>query len=147
MKRNINRIQSAQPLDGMLMEIHYTGGQAIRVDFADVAERLTVFAELKNPDFFRRAAVADWGHSLEWPNGEGLDADRLMEMALEQTGRVDTLEFRYWQDRNGLSLAAAAEAIGLSRRTVSQYRTGMRHVPRTVTLACKGWEVERTAVA
>jgi len=143
MKHNLNRIESAQPLGGTLMEIHYTGGQVVRVDFAELAERLAVFADLKKPAFFRRAAVADWGHTLEWPNGEGLDADRLMEMALEQAGRTDTLAFRRWQDRHGLSLAQAADAIGLSRRTVSQYRTGARHVPRTVALACKGWETER----
>jgi len=144
MKQNLNRLESVQPLGGAVMEIRYTGGQTVRVDFADVAERLAAFAELKDPDFFQRAVVADWGHTLQWPNGEGLDADRLMEMALEQAGRTDTLTFRRWQDRNGLSLAQAADAIGLSRRTVSQYRTGARHVPRTVTLACKGWEAEQS---
>jgi len=125
------------------MELRYTGGQVVCVDFAEMAERLPVFAELKHPDFFQQAAVTDWGHSLQWPNGEGLDADRLMEMALEQARRTDTLTFRHWQDRNGLSLAQAAAAIGLLRRTVSQYRTGVRPIPRTVALACKGWEAER----
>jgi hypothetical protein len=115
----------------------------VRVDFAELAERSTVFAELKKPAFFWRAAVADWGHTLEWPTGERLDADRLMEMALEQAGRADTLAFRRWQDSHGLSLAQADDAIGPSRRTVSQYRAGARHVPRTVALACKGWEIDR----
>jgi hypothetical protein len=142
-KQNINRLQSVKPLRGMVLEIHYTGGQSVRVDFSTLADRFAVFSELKNRAFFRQAAVADWGHTLEWPNGEGLDADRVMEMALEQQGRTDALEFRRWQERNGLSLASAAEAIGLTRRTVSQYRTGARPVPRTVTLACKGWEAER----
>jgi predicted DNA-binding protein (UPF0251 family) len=145
MKQNINRIQSAQPLGGTLMEIRDTGGQVVSVDFAEMAKHQPVFAKLKKSDFFRRAIVTDWGHTLEWPNGEGVDADRLMEMALEQMGRTDTLEFRRWQDRNGLSLAAAADAIGLSRRTISQYRTGARQIPRTVTLACKGWEAEQAA--
>jgi DNA-binding XRE family transcriptional regulator len=127
------------------MEIRFSGGQVMQVDFTDMANRLAVFAKLNDRAFFRRAAVADWGHSLEWPNGEALDADRVMDMALEQAGRVDTLEFRRWQDRNSLSLEAAAKAIGLSRRTVSQYRTGARPVPRTVSLACKGWEAESRA--
>jgi len=147
MKTNLNRLQSVQPLGGTLMEIRYTGGQVARVDFAEMAQRLPVFAELKNPDFFNCAEVADWGHTLQWPNGEGLDADRLMEMALEQAGHADALTFRRWQDRHGLSLAQAASAIGLSRRTVSQYRTGARPVPRTVALACKGWEAERRSAA
>jgi hypothetical protein len=143
MKTQVNRLESVTPQGGMVLEIRYTGGQIVRVDFSELPERFAVFADLKNPDFFRAAAVADWGHTLEWPNGEGLDADRVMEMALEQAGRVDTLAFRRWQERNHLSLNAAADAIGLTRRTVSQYRTGARPVPRTVTLACKGWEVER----
>jgi hypothetical protein len=126
----------------MKMQVSYAGGQSVEVDFAGLAERFAVFAALKDRTFFQQGAVADWGHTLEWPNGEGLDADRVMEMALEQQGRTDAVFFRRWQDRNGLSLAAA-EAIGLSRRTVSQYRTGARAVPRTVTLACKGWEAER----
>jgi len=142
MKAQVNRLQAVKPLDGMTLEISYTGGQVVRVDFSELAERLAVFADLRKPDFFRAAAIADWGHTLEWPNGEGLDADRVMEMALEQAGRTDTLAFRRWQERNRLSLNDAAAAIGLTRRTVSQYRTGARPVPRTVTLACKGWEAE-----
>jgi predicted DNA-binding protein (UPF0251 family) len=142
-KQNINRLESVRPLSGMKMEIRYTGGQLVEVDFSALADRFAVFARFRERKFFEQATVADWGHTLEWPNGEGLDADRVMEMALEQSGRADTLEFRRWQDRNGLSLSAAAKAIGLSRRTVSQYRTGARRVPRTVALACKGWEAER----
>ncbi len=143
MKAQVNRLESVTPQEGMALEIRYASGQVVRVDCSELPERFAVFADLKNPDFFRAAVIADWGHTLEWPNGEGLDADRLMEMALEQAGRVDTLEFRRWQERNHLSLKAAADAIGLTRRTVSQYRTGARPVPRTVTLACKGWEAER----
>jgi hypothetical protein len=145
MNRNLNRIESVHPLEGARLELRYTGGQVVSVDFSEMAERLPVFAELKTPDFLRSATVTEWGHTLEWPTGEGLDAGRLMERALEQAGRTDTLDFRHWQERNRLSLAQAADAIGLSRRTVSQYRTGARHVPRTVALACKGWEAERMA--
>lgn len=143
MKTQVNRLESVTPAEGMVLEIHYTGGQTVRVDFSDLPERYAVFADLRNPDCFNAAAITDWGHTLEWPNGEGLDADRIMEMALTQAGRQDTLEFRRWQERNHLSLNAAADAIGLTRRTVSQYRTGARPVPRTVALACKGWEAEQ----
>jgi predicted transcriptional regulator len=62
---------------------------------------------------------------------------------VKHQGRADTLAFRRWQERNRLSLSEAAAAIGLTRRTVSQYRTGARPVPRTVSLACKGWEAGR----
>ncbi len=141
-KQNINRIVSCKPLRNMKMAVQYSGGQTVTVDFSELPERFAVFADMRNRDFFKRAQVTDYGHTLEWPNGEGLDADRIMEMALEQQGRVDTLAFRQWQDRNGLSLAEAAAAIGVARRTVSQYRTGARPVPRMALLALKGWEAE-----
>lgn len=142
MSRKVNRLQSVQPLDNLVLEATYTSGQAIRVDLTDLVARLAVFAPLQNRQVFNQVAVADWGHSVAWSEDASLDADRLLEMALEQAGRTDTLEFRRWQDRYGLSLTAAAQAIGLSRRSISQFRMGHRAVPRTVLLACKGWEVE-----
>jgi len=39
-------------------------------------------------------------------------------------------------------LTAAAEALGLSRRTVAYYVSGEQQVPRTVLLALKAWEQE-----
>jgi len=141
----VNRMTSVRPLDGLRLEVQYLNGPPVTVDCSELPERFAIFTPLRDPAFFRQVAVSDWGHSLEWPNGEGLDADRVMEMALEQAGRADTLAFRHWQDRHGLSLAQAAAALGMSRRTASQYRTGMRPVPRTVLLALMGWEVEAAA--
>ena len=42
--------------------------------------------------------------------------------------------------RNGLSLSRAAEALGISRRMVSYYRTAHKPIPRQTWLACLGWE-------
>ncbi len=142
-EKNVNRLQSVSVGAGMMLAATYTGGNTIRVDLTDVARRLEVFAPLESRREFRRAAVVDFGWAVEWPCGASLDSDRLLEMALEQQGQVANVDFRRWQDRHQLSLADAAKAIGLTRRTVSQYRTGARPVPRTVTLACKGWELEQ----
>ena len=142
-EKNVNRLQSVSVEAGMVLSAIYTGGNTIRVDLTDVAQRLEVFAPLESRREFRRAAVVDFGWAVEWPCGASLDSDRLLEMALEQQGQVANVDFRRWQDRHQLSLTEAAKAIGLTRRTVSQYRTGARPVPRTVTLACKGWELEQ----
>jgi len=142
MTTQVYRIDSVHALDGMRLQVHYQGGQSVTVDCSLLPQRFAAFAPLLDAAFFRQVSVADWGHSVEWPNGEGLDADRLMEMALEQNARTDTLAFRRWQRKHGLSLTQAAQALGVSRRTASQYRTGMRPVPRTVLLALKGWEAE-----
>lgn len=142
-EKNANRLQSISLEEGMVLAATYTGGNTIRVDLTDVARRLEVFAPLESRSEFSRAAVVDFGWAVEWPCGASLDSDRLLEMALEQQGQMANVDFRRWQDRHQLSLTDAAKAIGLTRRTVSQYRTGARPVPRTVILACKGWESEQ----
>jgi transcriptional regulator with XRE-family HTH domain len=66
-------------------------------------------------------------------------------MALEQSGRHDAVQFIRWRSQHGFSLSQAAEALGLSRRQVAYYASGGHAVPRTVLLACKGWEAEHTS--
>jgi len=41
---------------------------------------------------------------------------------------------------NDLTIDAAAVALGVSRRMLAYYRSGSKPVPRTVALACLGWE-------
>ena len=36
-----------------------------------------------------------------------------------------------------------AEALGISRRMVSYYRTAHKAIPRAIWLACLGWEATR----
>jgi len=143
MKKQAARLVSVTPMQNLRLSATYSDGRVLKVDLADLVNRLDVFAALENATEFSTAKVADFGWTLEWDCGASLDSDRLIEMALEQTGMSDNVSFRRWQDSNNLSLADAANAIGLTRRTVSQYRTGARPVPRIVGLACKGWEAER----
>jgi hypothetical protein len=142
MKKQTARLVSATPEEKMTLSVTYSDGRVLRVDLADIAGRLQSFSALENPVEFATAKVADFGWTLEWDCGASLGSDRLVEIALEQAGMRENVSFRRWQDAHNLSLTDAASAIGLTRRTVSQYRTGARPVPRIVGLACKGWEVE-----
>lgn len=143
MKKQAARMESVHTNPGMIAVVTFTDGRTVRVDLSGLACRLEVFAPLEDGAEFATARIADFGWSLEWACGASLDTDRVLELALEQAGMAANVDFRHWQDAHQLSLMQAAEAIGLSRRTVSQYRTGARPVPRTVILACKGWEAER----
>lgn len=89
---------------------------------------------------FAQAKPGDWGHSVVWPNGTELGADSLWAETLTATGRGDARAFLEWRRAHGMSLAKAAEALGLSRRTVAYYSNGERPVPKAVQLACKGWD-------
>jgi len=145
MKKQSPRLTVVAAEPGLHLTATYSDGRTIHVDLADLVARLKVFAPLEAPAEFATASVADFGWSVEWACGASLDAERLLEMALEQAGLAENVRFRHWQDAHRLSLTEAASAIGLTRRTVSQYRTGARPVPRTVALACKGWEAEQDA--
>jgi hypothetical protein len=125
------------------LTIRWVGGARSEVDLADFVNRYKGLRPLRSPVHFADVAVGEGGHSVAWPGGLDIGADRLWEMALEQSGHHDAAEFLRWRWRHGLSLAAAAEGLGLSRRTVAYYASGTRAVPRTVLLACKGWERER----
>ena len=142
MKKQTARLESVKTGKGMALAAIYSDGRVVQVDLSELAHRLKAFSPLEKPAEFRTAKVTDFGWTLEWDCGASLDSDRVIELALEQAGMAENVYFRRWQDANGLSLTDAANAIGLTRRTVSQYRTGARPVPRVVGLACKGWEVE-----
>ncbi len=138
------RIAAVTALPGSRLRVEYIGGNLIEVDLSALVAKTRVMRRLADPAQFSAVRVGDYGWTVIWDDDAEIGSDRLMEIMLEQQGRTDAVEFRRWQERNHLSLSAAAEAIGLTRRTVSQYRTGSRPVPRTVTLACKGWEAWRS---
>lgn len=145
MKKQSPRLTAVATEPGLRLTATYTDGRTIAVDLTELVARLKVFGPLGAPAEFATATVADFGWSVDWACGASLDAERLLEMSLEQAGLTENVRFRQWQDAHRLSLTEAANAIGLTRRTVSQYRTGARPVPRTVALACKGWEAEQRA--
>lgn len=106
--------------------------------------KTAAFASLAEPGVFVKAELGDWGHSVAWPNGTEIGADSLWLDSLTAWGRDDTRAFLEWRLRNGLSLSSAAEALGLSRRTIAYY-SGGRSVPRSILLACKGWDALKAA--
>lgn len=145
MKKTTARLSSVKVETGNVVNVTFTNNRMVSVDLNGIITNYAAFAPLADAEEFATATVADWGWSLEWRCGATLDADRIFEISLEQAGLIGNVAFRHWQDSNGLTLARAAEAIGLTRRTISQFRTGARPVSKTVALACKGWVAEKRA--
>jgi DNA-binding XRE family transcriptional regulator len=137
------RIVSVNAESAMNVNVSYSDGRTVRINMRQLSDRLEVFSHLAYPQEFATAKVADFGWSLEWDCGATLDSDRVLEIFLEQEGMAENVRFRQWQDAHHLSLSEAAQAIGLTRRTISKYRTGSSPVPRYIALACKGWEAEQ----
>ena len=117
-------------------------GETLEVDVSRVLRRHPSLASILEPDTFARAHMAEWGGAVEWFDAE-LGEDNIYAWAKEQAGEVSHEMFDGWIRRNALSLTTAAQALGISRRMVSYYRTAHKPIPRTVWLACLGWEATR----
>ncbi|MHB9101561.1 MAG: DUF2442 domain-containing protein [Sulfuricella sp.] len=135
-------ILAARIVGTLTVEIDWSTGETLRADLS--AHTAPPFDALCAPEFFTRMTRDEWGHGLDWPGGIDLGADRLYELCREQAGLPTASEFDRWMQRNGLSLAKAAETLGMTRRMIAHYRTGSRPIPKVVGLACKGWEAEHS---
>lgn len=138
------RITGVKSVRDYVLAVSFVKGKTFKVDLRDFVQRLKGLRPLRDAAVFARAEVGEGGFSIVWPGDLDVGADRLYEMALEQNGRADAAAFIRWRWRNRLSLSRAAETLGVSRRMVAYYESGEQEVPRTVLLALKGWEVERS---
>lgn len=120
----------------------WSTGEVLDVDVGDILRKIPALAPILNPEVFRRVHIAEWGGSIEWFDTE-LGEDNIYALAKEQAGEVSHEMFGDWMLRNHLSLTTAAEALGISRRMVSYYRTAHKVIPRAIWLACLGWEATR----
>ena len=120
----------------------WSTGEVLEVDVESRLRLYPALAPILNPEIFARAHVGEWGNSIEWIDEE-FGADNVYAWAREQAGEVSHEMFDGWMRRNGLSLTGAAEALGISRRMVSYYRTAHKPIPRAIWLAGLGWEATR----
>lgn len=135
---SLRTIKAVKPVSGTTLRVRWKGAGTVDLDLRDLLKK-SAFKALRGNNF-RKAQVGKWGHSVEWPGGIELGADELWRRTLKAEGRDDALAFLDWRMRHGLSLSTAADALGLSRRMVAYYSSGTKPVPRTVQLACAGWE-------
>jgi hypothetical protein len=135
--RTIEKVEVVLPT---ILRLRWSGDISVELNLADWFKDPALSA-LRDPDEFSQVQLGDWGHSLEWPSGVEIGADALWLETLSAFKQGDTRRFLEWRLKHGLSLTKAAEALGLSRRMVAYYSNAEKPVPRTVLLACLGWEV------
>lgn len=138
---NQQKIKSVTAEAPSHLTILWRSGKHTRVDISEYFGSHG-YERLKESKFFETAAVEEWGHGIEWADGEiGVDADSLYRLGKEQAGLAfPVTEFNAWMERNGLSLSAAAKALGITRRTIVYYHGGHKPIPIYIKLACIGWE-------
>ncbi|MEI9851887.1 MAG: DUF2442 domain-containing protein [Sphingomonas sp.] len=143
---SIGRIQSILTREGGRLVVTWDDGRRVGIDLSPIIAAHPVLAPLGDSETFRQLAIAGDGWSIEWRCGIDLGAAQLRRWADEQAGETMPAEaFRAWIERHGMTLDAAAEALGLSRRTIAYYRSGEQPVPKTVMLATEGYDRRHAA--
>lgn len=139
MKLKIARVEALPPAR---LRLEWANGDRSEVRIAEYLKP-PGHERLRDSAFFARAQVEEWGHGVEWPEADiGIPAEALYRLSKEQSGDAfPTADFNAWMKRNALSLAAAAQALHLTRRTIIYYSTGAKPIPAYIGLACKGWEM------
>ena len=143
------RLQSIKVLEGtssLGLQLEFVDGSTCTVDFAPLLAESKSLAPLSDPAVFAQATLIDGeGWAVVWPEHDiQIGADTLwLDAQAQNAPDENTRIFAQWRARNGLSLANAAEALGMSTRTISAYGSGKRAVPRYMALACKGWSAEK----
>lgn len=138
------KLEAVQALAPYCLRTIWSTGETLEVDVAARLQRHAALKPILAPEVFATARISEWGNSIEWFDEE-FGADNVYAWAKEQAGEVSHQMFDSWMQRNDLSLTTAAQALGISRRMVSYYRTAQKAIPRQTWLACLGWETMRPA--
>ncbi|KJZ33199.1 DUF2442 domain-containing protein [Pseudomonas fluorescens] len=136
------RLLAVQALPENRLALTFIDGQQLTLDLSRDLQAYPGLQPLQAQDAFEGAALGDDGWSVEWPDLDiQIGADTLYLGALAQNSPDEnTRTFIEWRARTGLSLNQAAEALGVSARSITRYSSGREAVPRSLALACLGWD-------
>ncbi|MEB0042010.1 MULTISPECIES: DUF2442 domain-containing protein [unclassified Pseudomonas] len=136
------RLQAVQATRDNRLALTFIDGQHFILDLtADLAD-YPGLQPLTRDGAFVGAQLGDDGWTVEWPELDiQLGADTLyLDAQAQATTDENTRIFIGWRARTGLPLAQAAQALGVSARSISRYSNAREPTPRTLALACLGWD-------
>jgi hypothetical protein len=123
------------------LTLTFADGVTLPVDLASTAKTFPALAALSDPALFATARIDARGGYVVWVDDElELAADNLRNMAVEQAGGIGNERLINWMHKHGMTQERASVAIGVSRRMLNYYLSGAKVIPKTVWLACLGWE-------
>ncbi|WNB76995.1 DUF2442 domain-containing protein [Methylomonas koyamae] len=106
-----------EPLTAYKLRLRYADGQSFEVDLNAWITETEALSPPKDRDLFAQAKIGFAGRTVDWIEDE-LDfaADNLRNRAVEQAGGIGHERTRHWLHDTGLTLAQAAEALGIYKR-------------------------------
>jgi DNA-binding XRE family transcriptional regulator len=136
---NIRAIRAG---DGRELLVTWKGGAESPVDVGAYIARYAIFAPLRQDDAaFQAVSVGEWGWCAHWSDAMEIASDTLWRLALEQ----GSARLRRWREAHGMTQAEAASALGVSPRMWRYYEAGEHLLPKTVRLACAGFDAKAAA--
>ncbi|MHC8321784.1 DUF2442 domain-containing protein [Pseudomonas sp. GB2N2] len=136
------RLSAVKALPNHRLALTFIDGQDLTLDLSNDLHAYPGLQPLLEAVAFDSATLGDDGWSVEWPEQDiqiGADTvylDALAQNAADENTRI----FIDWRARTGLPLNQAAEALGVSARSITRYSSGREAVPRSLALACLGWD-------
>lgn len=125
------------------LSLVFADGYAATVSLHELAAQRSALRRLLDPALFAKARRDARGGYVVWLEDDlEIAADNLRNLAVEQSGGIGHERMHEWMARNALTQIRAAEAIGISRRMLNYYLSGAKAIPKTVWLACLGYEVQ-----
>jgi Protein of unknown function (DUF2442) len=143
---SIGKLTNASVAGPHALTLTWDDGRTATVNLTAIIAARKSLAFLADPARFAQVSLSEDGWSIEWPDAIDFGAPQLRRWADEQAGDSMPAEaFRIWMEGHGLTLDRAAEALGLSRRTIAYYLSGEQPVPKTVLLATEGYDQRMAA--
>lgn len=144
MSKDHFKLAAVETLPDYCLRLTYSDGQTFEVNLREWIDTTKALAAVQESTLFAQAKVGFGGHSVDWIEDElDLGAENLRNLAIEQAGGIGHERIWNWLHETGLTLEQAAEALGISRRMLIYYRDGEKPIPRSIWLACLGWEAVR----
>ncbi len=141
MKLDPLRISAVEVLPMQCLRLYFQDGWLAKVNLSHWISNTKLFKPLQQEEVFEQARVGDWGTSVVWVEDTvDMGADNLRNLAVEQDGGIGHERLVVWMHKHNLTQERAADAIGVSRRMLNYYLSGAKVIPKTVWLACLGWE-------
>lgn len=127
-------------LDGYLVNITWRGGKSEIKDLEPLVVNHRRFAQIRRQrEMFETIDIVDDGSRIGWIDGSSMTA---LAVAKLPPQTMTTEEFCAAMTDLNLTSDALASMLGLSRRVITNYRTGFP-IPKSVALAVRfilaGW--------
>lgn len=139
---------SVETKSGHCLVVRWADGSETTHDLLSFVTQKDWAAPLREPAVFARVQIGMNGREIAWPGTEiDISAESLWEeahpRAVPAAPWMSADDFRAWLNEMDLTWDGAADALGISRRSVGNYLSGDQEIPKAVWLACMQLAAQR----